>query len=481
MRVGVTRSILGSLAVGAMLCAVPGTATGQLGLDTQGPSDQFLQRRRELELRNQERLARELPPAQKFRVDYGGWFDLYFFLFDDGRVSSRTLRQYESQFWASASVDRGIHEGYARMRLTLNDWNAGDAFTSNEDDLDGPVLERGWYKLDIARAIRLYSDFDPPFELSLKIGRDWVQAGTGYSISLPLDHVQVLAEFAKFETSFIAGRPPASTENIDRSRPVADHTDRNFWIIQERYLGFDRHTPFFYIAWQDDNTSEDPPDYLQKYRYSSRYIGFGSTGELIDNLRYSTEWIIERGRSFGHQRFLRHDVIKAWGFDHQLEYFFRHKTKPRIALEYMFASGDNDRLGSPTNAEGGNRNDHVDSSFVGFGFRDTGIAFAPRLSNIHIWRLGGSIRPFPTVEIAKNLEVGTDWFLYAKNKSAAAISDFLADRNSSYLGWEMDYFANYRVTSDLSWTIRFGSFFPGRAFTDRTTRTFLLTGLSWSF
>lgn len=473
------RAIVATAFCAAFAFSTP-PAAGQLGLESGAVSDQFLQRQRDIELRNQQRL-KDLPPAQKFRVDYGGWFDFYLFLFDDGFESSRTFRQYETQFWTSFSIDRGIHEGYARMRLTYNDWNASDSFSGNEDDLDGPSLARGWYQLDAAKALRLYGEYDAPFELKLKIGRDWVQAGTGYSVSLPLDHVQIQSEFANFETTFIAAKTPASTENIDRSRPVADHSDRNFWIIQERYLGLDRHTPFFYIAWQDDNTSEDPPDYLQNYRYSSRYIGFGSTGELIDNLRYSTEWVLERGRSFGNERFLRHDVIKAWGFDNQLEYFFKHDTKPRVALEYMFASGDSDRLGSPTNAEGGNRNDHLDHSFVGFGFRDTGIALAPRLSNIHIWRLGASFQPFPKIEAVKNLELGTDWYLYYKNKREAAISDTLADRAANYLGWEMDYFANYRMTSDLSWTLRFGSFFPGSAYSDRSARTFLLTGLSWSF
>ncbi len=464
----------------ALSIVAPGVVYAQLGLDS-GVSDSFLARQRALEEENERNLQRDLPLAQKFRVDWGGWYNSYFFLFDDGIESSRTLRQNELRLWAYVSADRGIHEAYARMRMTYTDWNHGDSFTPNEDDLDGPNLERGWYQFDLGRALRGYGAYDAPFELRFKMGRDLVHAGSGYAIDLPLDHVRVQAEYKDFETNFTVGKTPASTENIDRSRPVADHSDRNFWIIEERYKGWDSHEPFFYIAWQDDNTSEDPPNYLQNYRYSSRYIGFGSTGELVDNLRYSSEWVIERGRSFGNARYMRHDVIKAWGFDHRLDYYFRHKMKPVVSMEYMFASGDSNRLGSPTNAEGGNRNDHVDRSFVGFGFRDTGISFSPRLSNIHVWRLGGSFRPFPDVESAKELELGSDWYLYWKHRSVAAVTDALAGRQSGYLGWEMDYYANYRIFSDLSWTVRFGMFFPGKAFTDRTTRTFLLTGVTWSF
>jgi hypothetical protein len=480
LRITLSQVLAGLVATIVLEIVASGHAMAQRG---QGPgvSDAFLKRQRALDDENERRLQRDLPVAQKFRLDWGGWFNSYFFLFDDGVESSRTLRQNELRLWTHVTADRGIHEGYARMRLTYNDWNHGDSFTPNEDDLDGPNLERGWYQFDVGRAIRGYSAYDAPFELKLKLGRDLVRTGTGYAIDLPLDHVMLQGAYLDLETTLIAGKTPASTENIDRSRPVADHSDRNFWIIEERYKKWDRHEPFFYIAWQDDNTSEDPPNYLQNYRYSSRYIGLGSTGEWVDNLRYSTEWVIERGRSFGNRRFLRHDVIKAWGFDHRLDYYFQHKTKPVLSFEYMFASGDANRIGSPTNAAGGNRNDHVDRSFVGFGFRDTGIAFSPRVSNIHVWRLGGRFRPFPKAKAFKELELGSDWYLYAKNRSKAAVSDALADRQSGYLGWEMDYFANYRIFSDLSWTVRFGAFFPGKAFSDRTTRTFLLTGVTWSF
>jgi hypothetical protein len=85
------------------------------------------------------------------------------------------------------------------------------------------------------------------------------------------------------------------------------------------------------------------------------------------------------------------------------------------------------------------------------------------------------------LEWAETVELGTDWFLYAKNHADAAVSDFTADQQSGYLGWEMDYYVNWRITSDLAWTTRFGAFFPGQAFSDRTTRTFFLTGVTWSF
>jgi hypothetical protein len=153
---------------------------------------------------------------------------------------------------------------------------------------------------------------------------------------------------------------------------------------------------------------------------------------------------------------------------------------PKIGGEYIFASGDSDRMGSPTNVLGGNTRGN-DTSFSGFGYRDTGLAFAPRMSNIHIWRTGASFMPLEKVKGLEKFELGTDWFMYARNHSAGAITDSTADTNAGFLGWEMDYYANWRITSDLSWTARVGTFFPTHAFSNETCRTFFLTGVTYSF
>ena len=101
---------------------------------------------------------------------------------------------------------------------------------------------------------------------------------------------------------------------------------------------------------------------------------------------------------------------------------------------------------------------------------------------MHVLRFGGSLLPFEDkVEALRNLELGTNWFLYHKNHAIAAISDPTADLRSGNVGWEMDYYLNWRMTSDLSWTVRWGAFFPGEAYSDRGTRHFVFTGVTWSF
>jgi len=442
--------------------------------------DAFITRQRAIEEQVRQQLDRELPAEQKFEFDWGGWYSFYLFLFDDGVDSSRTFRQNDLRLWSSLSLDKGAHQFYGRLKLQYLDWNSGDAPDGDDDDWVGPNLDRGFYQFDLQRAIQAYENKRIPWNFKVKVGRDFVDFGTGYALSIPLDQVLLTLDVADLEITGLMGTTIRSNDNIDLSHPDSSNSERNFWGTQIKYTGFEKHTPFVYAFWNEDQHKEKWPVLLREWDYDTWYIGFGSTGELVRNLRYNTEWVFEGGDTYGDGRFLQKDDVEAWAFDVELEYLAQWATKPRFSAEYMFASGDPDRLGSPTDTVGGNRRGN-DNSFVGFGFRDTGLSFGPRLSNIHIWRLGASFTPFEDIEAFEKLELGTDWFLYHKNHSRAATYDPTADQQSGYLGWEMDYYANWRITSDLAWTARLGTFFPGDAFSDQTTRTFFLLGATWSF
>ena len=83
----------------------------------------------------------------------------------------------------------------------------------------------------------------------------------------------------------------------------------------------------------------------------------------------------------------------------------------------------------------------------------------------------------------KKLELGTKVFFYHKARRGGPVSDTTATEDSSCLGWEWDLFCNWRITSDLAWTMRYSMFQPGDAFKhgDRSCRQFLYTGMSLSF
>ena len=169
--------------------------------------------------------------------------------------------------------------------------------------------------------------------------------------------------------------------------------------------------------------------------------------------------------------------------DLQLQYVFQVNTHPTLMTEYIWASGDGDRRIATATA-GGNLAGTKDHAFNAFGFRDTGIAFAPRISNINVYMIGAKFNPLEKYNrLFKKMELGTKVFFYQKDKADGAISDTTATLNSSWLGWEWDVYCNWRVTSDLSWTMRYGVFQPGAAYdgNNDSCRHFLYTGLTLSF
>lgn len=462
------------------LIVLVATWSGPTPARAQPRSEQFLLQQRAIEEQVRSELNTALPADRETDIDWGGWYSFYLFLYDDGLNSSRTFRQNDLRLWTSASFHQGAHQFYVRGKLQYQDFNSGDSFSGDDNDWVGPNLDRGFYQFDLKRAMQFYRQERIDWNLNLKGGRDYVQFGTGYALSTPLDHVLATLELGDWRVQGLAGAAIGSTDNIDASHPDNSNSDRNFWGAQVVYTGFEKHKPFVYWFLNEDQLREKPISLFQNWDYDSWYVGFGSDGELLRNLRYATEWVFEGGDTYGNGRWMKRDDIQAWAWDINLTYLSQLPMRPRITGEYMFASGDADRRFSPTDSVGGNERGD-DQSFSAFGYRDTGLSLTPRLSNLHIWRAGVAFTPFEKIEALRNLELGTDWFLYCKNRRTGAISDPTADVGSNFVGWEMDYFANWRITSDVSWTTRFGTFFPGASFSDQTTRTFWMTGITWSF
>lgn len=439
----------------------------------------FINQQRAVQENLRKEFDAQLGASSRAAFDWGGWYGFNVFVFDDGVESSRSLRRHDLRLWGRLTLDGGAHEFYARGRVSLIDFNHGDSYDGNHDDIDGINLERGIYRLDVSKAMGRTRRSPDEFDFLFTAGRDLVYFGTGLALAAPLDHVSFRGVSDDFEFNLLAGKSVGSTQDFDLTRAITRER-RNFLGAQLTYRRPERHEPFVYALWQRDQNDDVwwPP--FQDYDYDSAYFGMGSTGELVTRLRYEVEGVYESGRSANPNSMRRNDV-SAWAGRAQLEYLFLGPKKARASIEYLFGSGDADRLGSPTNTLGGNANDLNDSGFIGFGYQDTGLVFAPRYSNLHMWRAGASFYPLPEHEHFSKLEVGTDWYLFHKQHHSAAVSDPTADVTSGFLGWEIDCFANWRMTHDFAWTARGGVFFPGRAFDDQTTRTFLLIGMVWSF
>jgi hypothetical protein len=464
----------------ASLAAVLLAGAVPAGAQSDQPSESLIQQIRLIDERSRQDRLSAAPVQSLLDFQYGGTLDYYLFHFNDGVQSERLLQRPGLTVWTRLRADDGAHELFARMRLTYQYFNPGDEY-SRQQDWVGPNFDRVWYAVDVGRALHLTGP-DTRAALKIRVGRQDVTFGTGYALDLPMDAVLFEARLDDLRVQGLFGRSIGSYPNIDRSAPVDSHSARRFFGVQLLYDGIDGQYPFAYALWNDDFTDERPKDRLQNYSYDTQYFGFGSRGRFfLDRLSYHTEMVIESGRSYGDGNFARRDIVRAFGMDFGLEYRFAAPMRPRLAFDYMFASGDGDRIGSPTNAAGGNRSDREDSSFSAFGYRDTGIAAGYALSNVHIFKFGGSLAPLEKIELFRDFEVGSNWFVYAKNQHRGAVSDVTAGEFEGFLGWEMDYFINWRLASDLAWTIRWGAFFPGNAYGDQHWRNFWFTGLTWSF
>ncbi len=473
------RRIACGLCLVLMHIALPNRALAQSTLPAHDP-DSFINQQRSIDEKIRSDFESELGDLQRVSFDWGGFYSTHLFIFDDSVESSRTLRRYDLRLWGRVSLDQGAHEFYARGRWSLLDFNAGESYDGDDDDVEGPNLERGIYKFDLNKSLRANSQPINDYNIILRLGRDLVQFGQGLSLATPLDHIAVQYECQNYELTGLFGRTVGSTQDFDLSR-TASRQRRDFLGVQLKYKGLERHRPFVYALWQHDRNRENLFSPLQRFDYDSFYFGLGASGEWIKGLYYVTEAVYQTGRSFGHQQFLYDNDIEAWALRAQLEYLYPGQHKAKTSVEYLFGSGDSDRRVSPTNTVNGNRGDRTDNSFIGFGYRNTGLSFAPRYSNLHMGRVGASYHPLPDHSTYRNLEVGADAFVYYKNHRDGAVSDPTARRRSGYLGSEIDFFMNWRMSADFAWTTRVGSFFPGKSFDDRTTRNFFLVGMTWSF
>jgi hypothetical protein len=430
------------------------------------------------------KLDEQIPAITEKGVDGGAWLNIAFFDYeDDAAQKQRTLMRYALRGWASFDI-QGIHTGYVRGLLQYDDWHSSDNPTNARGDDFDEEIERAWYQFDLGRMLALQTGERPPIGFRVKVGRQFMTLGTALVLSMPLDAVRFDVDTRLIDTTVFLGKTLHHSRNIDPSDRVAHRQDRCMFGMQATYKGLGQHRPFAYFLNNQDNTNEHPDDPDQSYEYTSRYVGVGSTGPLVlPNLRYQTELVGEWGQTYSNGVTAGRDDICAWAFDAQLSYRFDTAMHPNVMVEYLFGSGDGDRTISDTTI-GGNRAGTKDKAFNAFGFRDTGIALAPEVSNLHIYAMGASLFPFEnTHELLENMEVGTKIFFYQKARPSGGISDSTATNNARWLGWEWDIFCNWRLTSDLSWTARYGAFRPGSAYDggDKSVRHFLYTGMVFSF
>lgn len=446
-----------------------------------------------------ERISRETDPAYRQQVDtslnvaersqleFGGFLSYSFYNFNDSTDNHVRLNQPEVTLFGRGVID-GAHTFFGRARFQYRDFSPGDSFDGEGDGWTEPFLDRYWYEFDLRNAVAAYEGRTINGNLNLRIGRQFVDWGAGLTLSENLYAVRPTVEFGPFTIDGLAGVTPgdASVIDFDSSRNGYDYnTSRGFFGARFAYSFPAGQELYSFALYQHDYTSEDParPPLGAEvdFNYNSTYLGFGFSGTAGTRLVYLGEFVYVFGDSqsdplAGPQQ---EEDISAFAARGQLTYLLGDTNLTRFEFETLFASGDSDRQ-SPTNTVGGNQPGTTDHGFNSLGFANTGLAFAPSLSNIMTFRLGASSFLFNRVRGLEQLQLGIDLLCLNKMDPDGPIDEPTKDQR--FLGFETDLFANYRVTSDLALTVRYGAFFPDDTITSGShVRQFVLLGVTLSF
>jgi hypothetical protein len=175
------------------------------------------------------------------------------------------------------------------------------------------------------------------------------------------------------------------------------------------------------------------------------------------------------------------DPIQALAADVRLDYLLNDTRQTRLSAEGVIATGDDDRLLNTSGTFGGNARNTTDHAFNAFGLLNTGLAFAPQVSNLLMLRVGAVTFPAPDTAPFKRLQTGVDLFFFGKLDPNGPINEPTTDNR--YLGWEPDLFINWQITSDITLAFRYGIFFPGPAIIDDddSPRQFIGAGVTYAF
>jgi hypothetical protein len=426
------------------------------------------------------RLEGQIPEGRAFTFDFGGWYRGSYTKFDDF-MQDREVSDHDVRLWGTFSLGT-IHQFYARVRMTYVRWADGDDPDGGDDhDFVGPNLEQGWWDFNVTQAAEKYFNQQWPVDLRIRAGRQYYEIGYGFVLANILDGVTVEIDHRYFNVQLFAAETFPSIENLDVTAPEFWHDDRSFVGVRASMKNvIPRHEPYVYWMIVNDRNSYNGGTPGQRYGYDPEYLGVGSRGELLPRLRYWAEYVFESGRTASAGAWPRDD-IDANALVAGLEFYLGDcPMRPRLEVEYGWGSGDPDSV-APHTAAFGNLPGTDHEGFLGYGYHDTGVAFAARLSNLRSIRATFSLRPLEAWESTKRLELGASYYWFRKDRTAGGITDFQANLPSKDLGEELDLFLNWRVTSDVLWTVRWGVFNPGGAYTNRSDRDYLLTSLTYSF
>ncbi|MGA2233146.1 MAG: hypothetical protein ABSH22_19765, partial [Tepidisphaeraceae bacterium] len=382
----------------------------------------------------------DIPPDQRVLVDYGAYATFNFLSVDDPNGDQHVLRETDLIGYADMNLDN-VQSVFVRGRMSYRDYNPGESFGGGiQGTGQHSSVEQAYYRFDLQKYLGAYKGIGTNDDVSVQLGRQTVIWGNGLVFNQDIDGGVADIIKGPINVEGVAGVTVPDTIDFDTSRPgFNDRTERGFFgLLAGTQVG--RNHPYFYFLSQRDLNSDHPlltstagGTITTNFDYNSYYYGIGSTGSLNDRLAYGVEAAGEAGNTLSNSFTLpsaggitpisqKTEQIAAFAGDFRLDYVFPDPHDSRASGEVIMASGDHDR-GITNNTFDGVRPGTRDLAFNGFGLLNTGLAFAPDVSNVLITRVGASTEPFNSSPIFRKLEIGSDIFLYDKYLEQAPIDE----------------------------------------------------------
>lgn len=423
--------------------------------------------------------------TERTQLDVGGYTSFTALWLDDSSNNNRRLLQPEVGLYARANID-DVHYLFARAKFQYRTYSEGDSFDQRGDRWTVPYVDRYWYEFDLRRAFEVYKKDTITQNFNIRVGRQYVDWGASLALSEALYAARPTVEFTRnIKLSGLAAYTPGYTVGWDASQINFDsETQRGFFGGMLSVTLPSATEIYAYHLYTEDYNNEDRargvPLSGVRFKYNSHYVGLGTRGIVGSNWEYLGEMVLQMGVSQTDplRGIQQQEQVFAFAGRGQATYVFRDQNETRAQAEVLFASGDKDRIVA-SDTVGGNLAGTTDRAFNSMGFANTGLAFAPSLSNLVSVRAGFSTHPLKSVNGFEEFQVGVDGLIFNKFTSRGGIDE--ATTNDTFLGGEIDTYINYRVTSDLAFTVRYGVFFPGQAIVEKDTRHFILLGVTLSF
>ena len=399
-------------------------------------------------------------PGEK-QIDVGGWISFTALDYRDDEHQKGTPDLLQSLFmqdyrlYVNALIDTKLSV-YGRVRNMEIAWStAPGAIAPDTRQMEGVELDL------------LFAEFKPDSKVLLRLGRQFVRAGRGLTLSNDLDGLTFQYTEPRWSHRAMIGETLNRDPNVDMSIVGFDRStqDRRFYLAETQYRTESGAKYYGYALFQRDRSrSFNFAQNQRDFHYDSRYFALGTEGRFDKRLHYYAELIHESGSTLADLLGDPRVDIDADGALAGLLFYPDLEWHPLATLEYAYGSGDANR-GSVTNTFGGKQTRTDDENFLYFGTYDGGLALSPRLSDLQVIRLGYQIRPLPRKDRKlPDLLVGAKGSRYLKASIDGIISDPTATMRSRDVGWGLDLFLATRPLSDLSLLVQYGRFAPGEAY-----------------